>query len=102
MNRASPTRHIARFGFGPELLHDAYVAIISAIEADHGAAFDRDYVNGQVEHQKGNAVLFQEEIANGSDPDFKQFATVTLPKIEDHLQGALRPAGASSGNSASN
>jgi hypothetical protein len=27
------------------------------VSADHGAAFDRDLVNGQVEYQKGNAAL---------------------------------------------
>jgi putative membrane protein len=76
--------------------------MISTLKADHGAAFDRDYVNGQVEYQKGNAALFRQEIENGSDPELKQFASQTLPKIEDHLQRALRLAGASGGASASN
>jgi putative membrane protein len=84
------------------LLHGAYDAMISTLNADHRAAFDRDYVNGQVEYQKGNAALFRQEIENGSDPELKQFASQTLPKIEDHLQRALRLAGASSGDSASN
>jgi putative membrane protein len=84
------------------LLHGAYDAMISTLKADHRAAFDRDYVNGQVEYQKGNAALFRQEIENGSDPELKQFASQTLPKIEDHLQRALRLAGASSGDSASN
>jgi putative membrane protein len=83
------------------LLHGAYDAMISTLEADRGAAFDRDYVNGQVEYQRGNAALFRQEIENGSDPDLKQFASQTLPKIEDHLQRALRLAGASGGDSAS-
>ena len=39
------------------LLHGAYDTMISTLEADGGAAFDRDYVNGQVEYQKGNAAL---------------------------------------------
>ena len=84
------------------LLHGAYDAMLSTLQADHGAAFDRDYVNGQVEYQKGNAALFRQEIENGSDPDLKEFARQTLPKIEDHLQRALKLAGASSGDSASN
>jgi putative membrane protein len=84
------------------LLHGAYNAMISTLKADRGAAFDRDYVNGQVEYQKGNAALFQQEIQSGSDPDLKQFARQTLPKIEDHLQRALKLAGVSSGDSASN
>jgi putative membrane protein len=83
------------------LLHGAYEAMIATLKADRGAAFDRDYVNGQIDYQKGNAALFRQEIENGSDPDLKQFAIHTLPKIEDHLQRILKLAGAS-GHSASN
>jgi putative membrane protein len=45
---------------------------------------------------------FRQEIEDGGDPELKQLASKTLPKIEDHLQKALRLAGASSGESASN
>jgi putative membrane protein len=75
------------------LLHGAYNAMISTLEADRRTAFDRDYVNGQVEYQKGNAALFEQEIQNGTDPDLKEFARKTLPKIVDHLQRAERLAG---------
>jgi putative membrane protein len=71
------------------LLHAAYSTMIASLKAGHGAAFDRDYINGQVSYQKGNAALFQYEIQNGTDPDLKEFARRTLPKIEDHLQRAL-------------
>jgi putative membrane protein len=84
------------------LLHGAYDAMIATLKADRGAAFDRDYVNGQVGYQRGNAALFRQEIENGSDPDLKQFAIQTLPKIEDHLQRILKLAGGSGGHSASN
>ena len=72
------------------LLQGAYNAMIASLKADAGAALDRDYVEGQVEYQKGNAALFQYEIQNGIDPDLKAFAQHTLPKIEDHLQRALK------------
>ena len=39
-------------------------------------------------HESGNA-LFRSEINNGHDPDLKEFARQTLPKIEDHLKRAL-------------
>jgi putative membrane protein len=74
------------------LLHDAYDAMISSLKAEAGAALDRDYVEGQVEYQKGNAALFKYESQNGTDPDLKVFAQHTLPKIEDHLQRALKLA----------
>jgi putative membrane protein len=77
------------------LLHGAYDEMLAELKADRGAAFDRAYVNGQVEYQKGNAALFEQEIENGNDPDLKEFARKTLPKIVDHLQRALKLAGAS-------
>jgi putative membrane protein len=83
------------------LLHGAYDAMIFTLRADHRAAFDRNYVNGQVEYQKGNAALFEHEIQNGSDPDLKEFARQTLPKIVDHLHRAERLAAAGDGHLAS-
>jgi putative membrane protein len=74
------------------LLHGAYNTMIATLKAEHGVVFDRDYLDGQVEYQKGNTTLFQNEIQNGTDPDLKAFARQTLPKIEDHLQRALKLA----------
>jgi putative membrane protein len=83
------------------LLHGAYDAMIFTLKADRGAAFDRNYVDGQVEYQKGNAALFEQEIQNGSDPELKAFARQTLPKIVDHLQRAEKLAAAAGGRLAS-
>jgi putative membrane protein len=74
------------------LLHGAYDAMLFTLEADHRGVFDRNYVNGQVEYQKGNAALFEQEIQNGADPDLKEFARQTLPKIVDHLHRAEKLA----------
>jgi putative membrane protein len=74
------------------LLQGAYHAMIASLKADRRIALDRDYVEGQVEYQKGNAALFQNEIKNGTDADLKEFARATLPKIEDHLARALKLA----------
>ena len=71
------------------LLQGAYRTMVASLKAEHRAALDRDYVDGQVEYQKGNAALFKNEIKNGTDADLKEFARATLPKIEDHLQRAL-------------
>ena len=72
------------------LLNGAYHAMVASLNAEDGEALDRDYIEGQVEYQKGNAALFRNEIENGYDVDLKQFARVTLPKIEDHLARALK------------
>jgi hypothetical protein len=45
------------------LLQSAYDAMIASLNAEKAAALDRDYVQGQVEHQKGNAALFRYEIS---------------------------------------
>ena len=83
------------------LLHGAYDAMIFTLKVDHRTGFDRNYVNGQVEYQKGNAALFEQEIQNGSDPDLKEFARQTLPKIVDHLHRAEKLAAAGDGRLAS-
>jgi putative membrane protein len=82
------------------LLHGAYDAMIFTLEVDRRAVFDRNYVNGQVEYQKGNAALFEQEIQKGSDPDLKEFARQTLPKIVDHLHRAEKLAAAGDGRHA--
>jgi putative membrane protein len=83
------------------LLHGAYDAMIFTLNADRGVAFDRNYLNGQVEYQKGNAALFEQEIQNGNDPELKDFAHQTLPKIVDHLERAEKLAAAARGHMAS-
>lgn len=87
LNKILQQRHIS--APANTLLDGAYHAVIASLKADDGAALDRDYVEGQVEYQEGNAALFRNEIQNGYDPQLKEFARATLPKIEDHLQRAL-------------
>jgi putative membrane protein len=75
------------------LLRGAYRTMVSSLESEHGTVLDRDYIEGQVDYQKGNEALFRNEIENGSDPDLRDFARATLPKIVDHLDRALKLAG---------
>jgi putative membrane protein len=74
------------------LLHGAYDTMIASLKVERAVALDQDYVNGQVEYQRGNSALFQDEIQNGTDLNLKEFARQTLPKIQDHLQRALKVA----------
>jgi putative membrane protein len=74
----------------PTLLQAAYSSIVSTLQHERGKTFDADYVHGQVLYQKANAALYQYEISNGTDPDLKAFAQATLPKIQDHLERALK------------
>ena len=61
--------------------------MIVSLKTDTGIASDRDYVEGQVRYQKGNAALFQYEIQNGADPDLKAFAQHTLPRSKTTSSG---------------
>jgi len=70
------------------LLHGAYDAMIFMLKADRGTALDRNYVKSI---SKGNAALFEQEIQSGNDPELKEFAPQTRPKIVDHLHRAEKP-----------
>lgn len=74
----------------PTLLKAAYATTISTLEEEKDKRFDADYVRGQVNYQRANAALYEYEIENGTDADLKAFARQTLPKIEDHLERALK------------
>jgi putative membrane protein len=74
----------------PTLLKAAYATMISTLQHERGKHLDADYIGGQVNYQKGNTALYQYEISNGTDPDLKAFAQQTLPKIQDHLERALK------------
>jgi putative membrane protein len=74
------------------LLRGAYNTMIASLKAERGRPLDRDYIEGQVDYQKGNEALFRNEIENGSDPALKDFARATLPKIVDHRDRAAKLA----------
>lgn len=55
-----------------------------------GSAFDRAYMQ-QMEQDHAKAVaLFQRESAQGQDSNLKQWASTTLPKLQNHLAMAQR------------
>jgi hypothetical protein len=68
--------------------------MVSTLQHEQGKTLDADYVRGQVNYQYANAALYRYEIAHGTDPDLKAFAHQPLPKIEDHLERALKLQGA--------
>jgi putative membrane protein len=51
-----------------------------------GAAFDREYLLGQVADHEQTVALFKTQIKEGKDADLKTFARETLPTLEDHLK----------------
>lgn len=53
-----------------------------------GDSFDRAYMENMVKDHKKDVADFQRESESGSDPDVKQFASQTLPTLQQHLQQA--------------
>ncbi|MDB5362977.1 MAG: outer membrane protein [Rhodospirillales bacterium] len=58
---------------------------IDALQKQSGARFDKQYVKDQVAAHKKTVALFQKEAKSGSDPQLKQFASDTLPTLQQHL-----------------
>jgi putative membrane protein len=53
-----------------------------------GADFDREYMKHMVSDHKKDVKDFQKEAKSGKDADVKNFASSTLPTLQDHLQMA--------------
>ncbi len=51
-------------------------------------SFDHGYVRDQIASHEAAEKVFQDEISNGQDADLKQFATSTLPEIQQHEKEA--------------
>ncbi len=52
----------------------------------NGAAFDRAYMRDMVADHKKDVADFQREASNGANPDLKNFASETLPTLQEHLK----------------
>ena len=63
-----------------------------------GAEFDREYAKMMVSDHKEDIKKFQKEAQSGGDPDLKQFASSTLPALNQHLSMAETGTHASSSN----
>ena len=50
-----------------------------------GAQFDREYMNHEVSDHKKDISEFKSEAKKAKDADVKQFASSTLPTLEEHL-----------------
>jgi putative membrane protein len=74
------------------------------LEKLSGAEFDKAYMQHMVKDHKKDVAEFQKESTSAKDSDVKQFASKTLPTLQEHLQLAQQTAsqvGASTGKSAS-
>ncbi len=53
-----------------------------------GAAFDQAYMKAMVKDHEEDVKEFQKEAAKGTNPGIKNFASSTLPILQEHLQMA--------------
>ena len=67
---------------------DAHTQMMSQLQNEHGRAFDRAYIQGQIKDHQMVVQVLQNEIQTGTDPDLKAYASSTLPVIQNHLQMA--------------
>ncbi len=51
-----------------------------------GPAFDRAYMRDMVSDHKKDVAAFQKEANNGGNSDVKNFASETLPTLQEHLK----------------
>jgi putative membrane protein len=58
-----------------------------------GAQFDQQYLQSQLKDHKTVISEFEKEVAQGQDPQLKQFAEKTLPILQDHVRIAEDIAG---------
>ncbi len=64
-----------------------------ALEKQRGRAFDRAYLNGQATDHQTVLALFEDEAANGADPQVRAFAARVAPRIREHLRNVERLGG---------
>lgn len=73
-------------GMAPPLAMDAaHRALIAKLKAASGSAFDKAYVQQQVDAHQKAVMLFTAESNNGKDVGLKDFASQSLPTLQQHL-----------------
>ena len=72
----------------PTSLNAKDQATMDRLSKLNGAAFDRAYMQDMVKDHREDIAEFKKEANSGQDPDFKAFASKTLPTLQEHLSMA--------------
>lgn len=64
----------------------ADIAALKTLKLHSGDTFDKDYIKSQLKAHQEAVKLFQDEISSGQDAQAKDFASATLPTLQQHLQ----------------
>ena len=70
----------------PTALDAKHKATVDRLSKLSGDAFDKAYMKEMVSDHRQDVAAFKKESASGKDADVKQFASSTLPTLEDHLK----------------
>lgn len=68
-------------------------ATMDSLAKLNGAVFDRAYMQDMVKDHREDIAEFKGEANSGRDPDFKAFASKTLPVIQQHLSMTQQTSG---------
>lgn len=63
-------------------------ALMKKLEGMSGSQFDHAYMAAMVKDHTTDVAEFKKEANNGSDSDIKNFASQTLPTLQEHLKMA--------------
>ena len=72
----------------PQTLDSKHQAKVDKLSKLSGPAFDKAYAKDMVKDHEKDVSEFKNEAQNGTDPNIKQFASSTLPTLEQHLSMA--------------
>ena len=67
---------------------DSKMASSMPIAKKSGADFDKEFAMSMIDDHSKVIAAFEKEIASGSDPDVKAWASKTLPTLREHLSEA--------------
>jgi putative membrane protein len=69
----------------PDSLDSKHQAMVDKMSKLSGAAFDHEYSKNQLKDHEKDVREFQQEAQNGNNPAVKDFASKTLPTLQQHL-----------------
>jgi putative membrane protein len=72
----------------PQSLDSKHQSRVDKLAKLSGPAFDKAYMKDAVKDHEKDVNEFKNEAQYGSDPNIKQFASTTLPTLEQHLTAA--------------
>ncbi len=69
----------------PDSLDSKHQSRINKLSKLSGPDFDKAYIRDQIKDHQSDVSDFKNEAQYGSDPNIKQFASNTLPTLQEHL-----------------